>query len=180
LAVVSAPPDPAQSKQIAALNKAAATIANTNTAAINVDVEAIADIAQKVGTLYQPKGSTNKNLPQLSTLGTFATSLAKATNTKPLVTQHNRADELGELAAVLTTASLNVAGGNTAAALAAIGTNIYKAAWAKLLADAGNNAADLRDIAGVVAGAIAQVIALTPVSTTSGPGFLTQTEKTRS
>ncbi len=161
--------------QLAALNKAAASIANT--AAINVDVEAIADIAQKVGSLYQPKGSANKNLPQLSTLGTLATSLAKAINTKPLVTQSNRVDELGELAAVLVTDSLGIAGGNTPAALAAIGTSIYKAASAKLLADTGNNAADLKDIAGDVAGAIAQTIALAPPPV-NGVGGLTPAEKT--
>lgn len=167
---VTAPPT-----QLAALNKAAATIANT--AAINVDVEAIADIAQKVGSLYQAKGSANKNLPQLSTLGALATSLAKAINTKPLVTQHNRVDELGELAAVLVTASLGIQGGNTPAALAAIGTNIYKAASAKLLANAGNNAADLADIAGDIAGAIAQTIALAPAPV-NGVGGLTPAQKT--
>ncbi|HEV7404336.1 MAG TPA: hypothetical protein VGO11_15445 [Chthoniobacteraceae bacterium] len=160
--------------QSAALNKAAFTIANT--AAVNVDVEAIADIAQKVGTLLQPKtGATNANLPKITTLGTLATSLAKAINTKPLVTQANRKDELGELAAVLVTASLNLTDGKTPAALAAIGTNIYKAASAKLLADVGNNAVDLADIAGDVAGAIAQTIAHAPLT---GAGSLTADEKT--
>ena len=124
------------------------------------------------------RGSANKNLPQLTTLGTLATSLAKAINTKPLVTQSNRVDELGELAAVLVTDSLGIAGGNTPAALAAIGTSIYKAASAKLLADTGNNAADLSDIARDVAGAIAQTIAHATTLTSSGPGGLTIAEKT--
>jgi hypothetical protein len=160
--------------QRAALNKAALAIAGK--AAVAVDVEAIGDIAQKVGTLFQPStGATNVNLPKLSTLGTLATSLGKAINTKPQVTNHNRIDELGELAAVLVTASLAVQGGNTPAALAAIGTNIYKAASAKLLANVGNNAADLSDIAGDIAGAIAQTIALAPPT---GPGGLTAAQKT--
>jgi hypothetical protein len=163
--------------QRSALKKAALTIANK--AAIAVDVEAIGDIAQKVGTLFQ--ATTNpgdKDLPKLSTLGTLATSLAKAINTKPQVSQSNRKDELGELAAVLVTASLNVPGGNTPAALAAIGTNIYKAASAKLLADVGNNAVDLKDIAGDVAGAIAQTIAHATTLLSSGTGGLTAAEKT--
>ena len=52
-AVITANGSQTAPPELAALNKAAATIANT--AAINVDVEAIADIAQKVGSLYQPK-----------------------------------------------------------------------------------------------------------------------------
>ncbi|MDB6164862.1 MAG: hypothetical protein JWQ83_2, partial [Lacunisphaera sp.] len=161
--------------QKTALNKAALAIAGR--AAVAVDVEAIGDIAQKVGTLFQPSTNpSNANLPKLSTLGSLATSLGKAINTKPQVSNHNRVDELGELAAVLVTASLNVQGGNTAAALAAIGANIYKAASAKLLANVGNNAADLMDIAGDVAGAIAQTIALAPAPV-NGVGGLTPTEK---
>lgn len=166
----------AVANQNVALNKAAFTIASA--AAVAVDAEAIADIAQKVGSLLQPTaGATNANLPKITTIGTLATSLAKAINTKPLVSWSNRCDELGELAAVLVTASLNVTGGKTPAALAAIGTNIFKAASAKLLANArnSNNAADLSDIARDVAGAIAQTIAHAPLV---GPGSLIEPEKT--
>lgn len=162
---------------------AALTIANT--VAINVDVEAIGLIAKEVGGLLQatklPSGATNPSkLPKLTTIGTLATSLAKAINTKPLVSWSNRVDELNELAAELTTQYLKNAGvansgvpdgvdGSATAqtaelkalssGLASIGTSIFKAASATLLANTFNNAADLKDLAEGVAGALAQVLA---------------------
>jgi hypothetical protein len=151
---------------------AALTIANT--VAINVDVEAIGLVARSVGELLQPSTSTSK-LPKITTIGTLATSMAKAINLKPLVTWTNRVDELGELAAELTNQYLANAGvpdgtaGDAAATtaelkalangLASIGTSIFKAASAKLLANTFHNAADVKDIAENVAGAIAQAIA---------------------
>lgn len=181
-AVINAPAPTAA--LFAARQAAALTIANT--VAINVDVEAIGLVAQSVGALLQPAknvdGTTNASkLPKLTTIGTLATSLAKAINTKPLVNWDNRVDELNELAAELTKQYLTKAGvansgvpdgvdANSATAqtaelkalssgLASIGTSIFKAASAKLLADSLNNAADLKDIAEGVSGAIAQVLA---------------------
>jgi hypothetical protein len=151
-----------------------AALSIANTVAINVDVEAIGLIAQSVGALLQPTSSTSK-LPKISTVSTLTTSLAKAINLKPLVSWGNRVDELGELAAEMTKQYLantavpdgTDANPTTAAAelkalnsgLASIGTSVFKAASAKLLANTFNNAADVADLAENVAGAIAQVIA---------------------
>ncbi|MDB6165449.1 MAG: hypothetical protein JWQ83_589 [Lacunisphaera sp.] len=167
------------------LARQAAALTIANTVAINVDVEAIGLIARSVGGLLQSTknldGTTNTSkLPKLTSIGTLTTSLAKAINLKPLVSWTNRVDELGELAAELTKQYLTKAGvANSgvpdgadnnpttalaeqkalAAGLASIGTSIFKAASAKLLADTFNNAVDVKDIAENVSGAIAQVLA---------------------
>ncbi|HEV7406028.1 MAG TPA: hypothetical protein VGO11_23985 [Chthoniobacteraceae bacterium] len=168
---------------LAARQAAALTIANT--VAINVDVEAIGLVAQSVGALLQPAknldGTTNTSkLPKLTSIGTLATSLGKAINTKPLVTWANRVDELSELAAELTKQYLAHAGDANsgvpdgtdadatkaaaevkalATGLASIGTSIFKSASAKLLANTFHNPADVADLAENVSGAIAQVLA---------------------
>ncbi len=163
---------------------AALTIANT--VAVNVDVEAIGLIAQSVIPLLQPTTGATTKAPKLAaSIGTLATSLAKAINLKPLVTQANRVDELNELAAEMTKQYLlntaaapdgvDATGSTTSAAavteqkalvtaLSAIGTSIFKGVSAKLLANTYNNQADVADIANGVAGAIAQVIALSNLS----------------
>ncbi|MEA3207698.1 MAG: hypothetical protein QOE70_755 [Chthoniobacter sp.] len=144
-----------------ALKSKAATIAGA--VALAVDVEQIADIGAKVGALYQRSIPADVNLPKFSAIGTLATSLAKAINTKPLTGTANRVDELGELAAELTRqaiARLGPTDPKLASTIAAIGSAAMKGLSVALLINGGGFAADLNDAARDIAGAIAQTISI--------------------
>jgi len=146
------------------------TLKIASTVATAVDIERIGQVAQAVGALLQPKTGGTASLPKITSLSSLATALTKAINVKPLrdvndpltpnAGWHNRVDEIGELAAVLVNSALGVSGGNDPKVLASIGTAIFKGISKKLLANAGNNQADLSDIAQDVAGAIFQTISV--------------------
>jgi len=145
------------------------TLKIASTVASAVDIERVGDVAKAVGPLLGQAG-----LPKLSSISSLATSLAKAINSKPLSSPndplrpdagwHNRVDELGELAAVLVNAALTTPAGQDAKVLGSIGSAIYKAVSKKLLANAGNNLADLKDVAQDVAGAIFQTISVSSLT----------------
>jgi len=148
----------------------AQTLKIAQTVATNVDIERIGDVAKAVGTLIQPKSGGQPGLPKITSIGSLATALTKAINAKPLSSPvdplrpdagwHNRVDEIGELAAVLVNSSLAISGGSDPKVLASIGTAIFKGVSNKLLANAGNFQADLKDVANDVAGAIFQAISV--------------------
>ncbi|MEA3187076.1 MAG: hypothetical protein QOD99_906 [Chthoniobacter sp.] len=145
-----------------ALQAKLATIAGS--VALAIDIESISGLAAKVASLYQNTGSSSK-LPKLTSIGTLATSLAKAINTKPLTGTANRVDELGELAAELTRAAVTDLGPNAtdaqlASILGTIGTSVMKGLSAALLINGGAFAADLKDATRDLAGAIAQTISV--------------------
>lgn len=138
----------------------AATIGGS--VALAVDVERVADIGQQITGLY----STQVKLPKLSALGTLATSLAKAINTKPLVSHADRVDELGELAASLVDAVLDKRSATPeVSVLSNIGPSIIKGLSSALLINAGDFAADLKDAAQDIAGSIAQTISVSSTLT---------------
>jgi len=158
----------------------AQTLKIASTVASAVDIERVGDVAKAVAPLLGQAG-----LPKLSSLASLATTLAKAINTKPLSSPndpltpnagwHNRVDELGELAAVLVNGVIGTTAGQDAKVLASIGTAIFKGISKKLLADAGNNQADMKDIAQDVAGAIFQTISVSSLSDAAKTALLSAT-----
>jgi hypothetical protein len=165
-----------------AVKKQALKIAST--VGLAVDIERVGDVAKAIGALLQPKTGGTAGLPKITSITALATALTKAINVKPLrdvndpltpnAGWHNRVDEIGELAAVLTNAALAINGGDDAKVLASIGTAIFKGLSKKLLANAGNFQADLKDVARDVAGAIFQSISAASVS---GSSQLTSDER---
>lgn len=126
-----------------------------------VDVERIADVGQKVSSLFGDTSLTK--IPKLTSVSALATALAKAINTKPQVTQTNRVDEIKELTAslalgVLPRVATLTSSTDQAKLLASIATGIFKAVGSKLYANAGTLAADIKDIAEGVAGSLALTI----------------------
>ena len=153
----------------------AQTLKIASTVAGAVDIERVCEVGKAVGALLGQAG-----FPKVTSFASLATALTKAINAKPLRSPndpltanagwHNRVDEIGELAATLINAALASPAGKDAKVLASIGTAIYKGVSKRLLANAGNNLADLKDVAQDVAGAIFQTISIS-----SG---LTSAEKT--
>lgn len=107
----------------------AATIASAVASA--VDEEQISQIAKEVSSLMVVAPTSTQPV-KLSLISTLATGLAKAIQTKPGVTNFNRMDELGEVAASLTAGAINKNTSDTkglaaeAKLIATIGTSILK------------------------------------------------------
>lgn len=129
-----------------------------------VDEERAAEVLFSVGGLVSETGTVSGKPLKASAFKTLAKSLATAIQKKPNVTTSNRADELGEIAALLTDAVISAYGTladtdikKIAArnkAIVAVGTEVLKALSKKpveesktLLADKSSSA----DIAGSVA-----------------------------
>jgi hypothetical protein len=78
-----------------------------------VDEERAAEIVVSVGNLVSETGAVAGKPIKVAAFKTLATALGKAIQAKPNVTTSNRADELGEIAALLTNAIIQSYGGNT-------------------------------------------------------------------
>jgi len=147
---------PATQKQIL---KIASTVATA------VDIERVGDVAKAVGALIG-----TGTFPKVTSFASLATALTKAINAKPLRSPndpltanagwHNRVDEIGELAATLVNSAISTAAGKDPKILASIATGIYKGVSKRLLANSGNNLADIKDVVQDVAGAIFQTISV--------------------
>ncbi len=154
---------------------AAAKIAGA--AGRGINEEKIADIGAILAASMTITGAADLNNGNVflaaSQAAGIASELAKAINTKPKVmtaldrttqvTTHNRADEMGELAAAMVGGLLQQLSGNDLTAMqktiAGIGSAIIKALSPKNLQSDLNAPADLREAADIV-GSIAQVISM--------------------
>jgi hypothetical protein len=141
----------------------AKTLTIAGAVAVAVDVERIADIGNKVGSLLKFTQPVGNKTPKSTSLGALATSLGKAVNTKPFVTWSNRLDEMGELAAEMTRAAISDLGPNAsslqlATAIGSVGSSLIKTLSAAQLINSGTFAIDKADAVGYIAGAIAQTI----------------------
>ena len=173
--------DPANAGDIAAAvvntnaTEQAKALTIATTVAAKLDVERINDVGQKIAALLvapPAAGSppTVSKLPKLSSIGTLGYGLAKIINTLPLVPTANRADEIGELAAVLTNAVIDKvptpASDMTSVDkafvpyLSSIASNLFKALSPTLMQNGGAKPADKLDELEDIVGSIAQSISV--------------------